>query len=166
MATHDSGGMSKAAFTAAFPALREAILSEWSELDEKALDATSGELDKVVALVSERTSHTRTLARRQLEEIFHVVNQPPPQARVGAAGRARRPGAGQGQGDGEAGHLHVDQLLEELERRTAHVMRELRGGLFDNARASIREHTIFSLIVSVGLGFIVGVLFTGFNRAK
>lgn len=171
MATHDSGGMSKAAFNAAFPALREAILSEWSELDEAALDATSGELDKVVTLVSERTSHTRTLARRQIEEIFHVVNQPPPQARTGAAGRARRPGPGgagpgQAHGDSETGHLHVDQLLEELERRTAHVMRELRGGFFDNARASVREHTIFSLIISVGLGFIVGVLFTGFNRAK
>ncbi len=54
MATHESGTMSKAAFVAAFPALREAILGEWSELDAAALDATAGELDKVVALVIER----------------------------------------------------------------------------------------------------------------
>ena len=164
MATHESGTMSKAAFVAAFPALREAILGEWSELDAAALDATAGELDKVVALVAERTSHTKTLSRRQLEELFQVVMQPPAQARRGSAARARRAAAGHVPGDGDGGH--VDQLLEELERRTAHIMRELRGGFLDGARSSIREHTIFSLIVSVGLGFIVGVLFTGFSRAK
>lgn len=159
----DSAGFGKTAFASAFSALRPAILSEWSELDEAVLAATDGDLDRVVALIAERTTRTKVLVRRQLEELFRVVTEPVPKA---ARGRARSAEPASERAAGGAATPGVDQLLAELERRTAHLMRELRGGLLDNTRDRVRGNIFFSLLVAIGFGFIVGVLFTGSNRGK
>lgn len=163
MGQDDSGAVfSKSAFASAFSTLRPAILGEWSQVDDAALADTSGELDKVVALIAERTSHTKALVRRQLEELYRVVLTPPPES-AGHTGRQRRSRAAAG-GDGQSPNL--DHLIEEFERRTAHIVRELRGGFLDGARDRVRSNVVFSLLVTLGLGFIVGVLFTGGSRGK
>jgi hypothetical protein len=170
MGQDDSGAaLSKTAFANAFSTLRPAILGEWSPLDEASLAATSGDLDKVVALVAERTAHTKALVRRQLEELYRVVTTPTAEVHTAAsgAGRSRRPrpaAEADGQGTGHAPNL--DHLIEEFERRTSHIIRELRGGFLDGARDRVRHNVFFSLLVTLGLGFIVGVLFTGGSRGK
>jgi len=161
--------LSKGAFANAFPTLRPAILGEWSQLDEAALAATSGDLDKVVALIAERTAHTKALVRRQLEEIYRVVLTPAAEVHTAAsgAGRSRRPRpAADGDGAAAGQGANIDHLIEEFERRTAHIVRELRGGFLDGARGRVRDNVFFSLLVTLGLGFIIGVLFTGGNRGK
>lgn len=159
----DDGGstLSKSAFAGAFSTLRPAILGEWSQVDDAALAATSGELDKVVALIAERTAHTKALVRRQLEELYRVVMIPA--AEPGHTGRPRRPRAA---ADGDAHGANLDHLIEEFERRTSHIIRELRGGFLGGARDRVRDNVFFSLLVTLGLGFIVGVLFTGGSRGK
>jgi hypothetical protein len=178
MGQDDSGAvLSKSAFADAFSTLRPAILGEWSQLDEAALAATAGDLDKVVLLVAERTAHTKALVRRQLEELYRVVTTPLPEVHTAASGaghasaqtRPRRPrpaaeAEGQGQGQGQGPNL--DHLIEEFERRTSHIIRELRGGFLGGARDRVRDNVFFSLLVTLGLGFIVGVLFTGGGRGK
>jgi hypothetical protein len=160
----NAAGMNKSAFANAFATLRPAILAEWSELSQAALGETAGELDKVVALVAESTTHTKALVRRQLEEIYRVVMEPVAEPSRGRARRVRAAAAA-ATGEGETG-AHLDQLLEEFERRTAHIIRELRGGFFDGARERVRGNVVFSLLITLGLGFIVGVLFSGSSRAK
>jgi hypothetical protein len=155
-----STSFTKAAFANAFPTLRPAILGEWTELDEAALAATGGELDKVVALIAERTAHTKALVRRHLEELYRVVTQPIAEPNPGRPRRARAEAVG------ADGLPHIDNLIEEFERRTAHVIRELRGGFLDGARDRVKDNVFFSLLCAIGLGFIVGVLFTGFHRGK
>lgn len=159
----DDGGstFSKSAFADAFSTLRPAILGEWSQVDDTALAATSGELDKVVVLIAERTAHTKALVRRQLEELYRVVMIPA--AEPGHTGRQRRPRAA---ADGEVHGANLDHLIEEFERRTSHIIRELRGGFLGGARDRVRDNVFFSLLVTLGLGFIVGVLFTGGSRGK
>jgi hypothetical protein len=156
----DSAGFGKAAFSTAFSTLQPALLAEWAELDADALAATEGDLDRVVALVAERTTRTKALVRRQLEEIFRVVSEPAPSsgARPHSRGTERRAPRGEQPG--------VDQLLAELEKRTAQIMRELRGGILDNTRDRVRDNIFFSLLVAIGFGFIVGVLFNGSSRGK
>lgn len=141
-------------FAAAFSSLRPAILAEWSALDATTLGETAGEFDKVVSLVAERTAHTKALVRKQLEELYRVVTQP-----------VEKPRRARPAHDGEVG-AHLDQLIEEFERRTAHIIRELRGGFFSEARERVRGNVLFSLLVTLGLGFIVGVLFSSSNRGK
>lgn len=166
MAQDDSGSvLSKGAFASAFSTLRPAILGEWSQVDDAALADTSGELDKVVALIAERTTHTKALVRRQLEELYRVVMIPPPDSSGHQSGRARRQRAAGG-GEGDTHGANLDHLIEEFERRTSHIIRELRGGFLDGARERVRGNVIFSLLITLGLGFIVGVLFTGGSRGK
>lgn len=160
----DSAGFGKAAFAGAFATLQPALLAEWGELDAESLAATDGDLDRVIALVAERTTRTKALVRRQLEEIFRVVSEPIPSA--AARPRGRGPDRAGDRGPGRSDPPGVDQLLAELEKRTAQIMRELRGGLLDNTRDRVRDNIFFSLLVAIGFGFIVGVLFTGSNRAK
>lgn len=167
----DTAGFGKAAFASAFAALRPAIAAEWAEIDDDALAATDGDLDRVVALVAERTTRTKALIRRQLEELFRVVTEPAPAAHAAPRGRARGDRAAERTATADRGAAHgnppgVDQLLAELERRTAQIMRELRGGFFDNTRDRVRDNIFFSLLVAIGFGFIVGVLFNGSNRGK
>jgi hypothetical protein len=160
-------GQSKTAFTSAFSRLAPAILSEWAEVDSAALAATGGELEKVVAVIAGATGHTKALLRRQLQELYYVVTMPPLES---AGGKRPRPAEAEAGGFAAAASgaaaPPVDHLLEELERRTAQIMRELRGGFLGEARDRVKDNVFFSLLVAVGLGFIVGVLFTGFSRGK
>jgi hypothetical protein len=160
------------AFSRSFSGLQPAILEEWDEVDEESLLATGGELDKVLALLAERTQRTKALLRRQLEELYFVVKEEEP-AEPGApkTGPGRRHGQGQRQAErGAHGRRHgpeqYGELLKEFEERTAHIVKELRGNLFDGARGRVKENVFFSLLIALGLGFIVGVLFTGGGRGK
>jgi len=165
----DTTAFGKVSFANAFTALRPVIAAEWIEVDDEALAATDGDLDRVVALISERTARTKALIRRQLEEIYRVATEPAPAAHSASRGRARGPRAaerGAERGSDAATPPGVDQLLAELERRTAQIMRELRGGFLDHTRDRVRDNIFFSLLVAIGFGFIVGVLFTGSNRGK
>jgi ElaB/YqjD/DUF883 family membrane-anchored ribosome-binding protein len=156
----DRAGFGKAAFASAFSALQPVLLAEWGELDAESLAATEGDLERVVALIAERSSRTKVLVRRQIEEIFNIVTEP---VSSGAARARARGGERTAERTGQPG---VDQLLAELEKRTAQIMRELRGGFVDSTRDRVRDNIFFSLLVAIGFGFIVGVLFTGSNRGK
>lgn len=163
MALDEAGSVSKAAFADAFSTLRPIILQEWTAVDEQTLAATGGELEKVIALVAERTTHTKALIRRQLDEIYQVVIE----KRSGIAGTrfaaSRNCDSAEPSGNREPMR---DFLLEDLERRVTQILRELRGGFLDGAKESVRNHTIFSLLVAIGLGFIVGTIFTSLSRSK
>ena len=62
--------------------------------------------------------------------------------------------------------LEYNALHGGLDGCAAQVMRELRGGMLQDARGKVRENVFFSLLVALGLGFIVGVLFNGPGRGK
>jgi hypothetical protein len=149
--------LSRSAFQESFGKLEPVILAEWQQLDAGALTATGGELDKVVALIAERTAHTKVLVRRQLEELWQVAAEPL-RRRKGATAASRL-----------RDNLHAvlpdaaDDVLQELEQRTAELIRELRGGLLKDTRTRVKDNLLFSLLVTLGLGFIVGVIFTGWN---
>ena len=183
-----AAGLSNGVFHGAFSRLSPAILEEWSTVDAPALASTGGDYDKVVALIAERTAPTKVLVRRQLEEIYRVLFSPAPVCFVWCPGRAAtgdRPAtsdragtigrdareAAAAVGDAAQGALNgalgsVDEIMEEIEKKTAKLMRELRGSFVSDARGKVRENLLFSLLVTLGLGFIIGVLFNGLTRGK
>lgn len=157
MAESREAPLTKGEFASAFADLQPAILAEWPQLSAAALAGTEGDLERVVGLLAEQTTHTKALIRRQLEELHRVLSTPP-QPRPPSGQRARR-------GD-PALHESVDDMLHDLEERAAHLLRDLRGGMLNDARGKVRENVLFSLIIAIGFGFIVGVLFTGWGRGK
>ncbi len=156
MAEPKEAPLSKTEFASAFADLQPAILAEWSQVEAAALAGTDGDLERVVSLIAEKTAHTKALIRRQLEELHRVLSAPP-RPRPSSGQRARR---------GEALPDSVDAMLHDLEERAAHLLRDLRGNMLSDARGKVQENVLFSLIIAVGFGFIVGVLFTGWGRGK
>lgn len=157
--------LSRTVFQDSFAKLQPVILAEWAELDPVSLSDTGGDLDKVIALVAERTAHTKALVRKQLQELWVILSEPP----------RRRPPSGSPPSGGSARSqkgLHnvlpesADELLRELEERTSHILKELRGGVLKDTRVKVRENLLFSLLVTLGLGFIIGVLFTGWGPRR
>lgn len=162
--------MNQTQFHAAFPQLASALLEEWPALQAEPLSATQGDLDKVIGLIVETTGHTKTLVRRQLGEILQIVTAPP----ESASGRARGSGMASdaraaGAAVSDAAHealLAVEAILSEFEKKSGHVLRDLRGSVLTPTRDAIRQHWFLSLLLSLGLGFIIGVLFHGLTRGK
>jgi hypothetical protein len=162
----------RAQFHSAFPQLTSAILDEWPQLDAESLAAANADLDKVVALLVEKTGHTKALIRRQLEEILYIVTTPVDAGvrvhRGTVSGFARDTRAAAATVN-EAAHeaLHsVEEILEQFEKRTRPLLRELRGNVLTEARDKVREHWLLSLLGTLGLGFLVGVLFSLCPKAK
>lgn len=146
--------LNRAGFLQAWDRMAPLILQEWETVDEESLEKTEGDLDKVVALVAERTARTKAMVRRLLFELYQVVHEQPQRTRSAQRRRSdTRPES-------------VEAMVHELERRAAQVMRELRGGLLRDTNRKIHDNLFFSLLVTLGLGFIVGVLFTGSGRGR
>ena len=160
MAEPKEAPLSKSEFASAFADLQPAILAEWPQVDAAALAATQGDLDRAVGLIADETAHTKALVRRQLEELHRVVCAPPPPRARPASPRRDR-----GRDDGSVSES-VDAMLHDLEQRAAHLLRDLRGGMLNDARGKVRENVLFSLVIAIGFGFIVGVLFTGWGHGK
>jgi hypothetical protein len=147
--------LSKGEFASAFKLMQPAILAEWPQIDAAGLAGTEGDLERTVSLIAEQTAHTKALVRRQLDELHRVVCAPPPRPRPAARPRVEGSPA-----------ESVDEMLHDLEQRAAHLLRDLRGGMLNDARGKVRENVLFSLVIALGFGFIVGVLFTGWGRGK
>lgn len=158
--TDKGQGFGQATFEAAFAALQPAIVFEWPEVPEAEIQQTAGDLDRLLVLLASKTGRTKVALRRSLEEIFAVIMEPPVRPRVTRKGKdtAAPPEGGW--------PSSVEDLLAELEQRSASVVRELRRGMFADTKVRIRENLLLSLLIAVGLGFILGGLMHGSSRGK
>lgn len=167
--------MNRTQFHKAFPQLSSALLEEWPQIEAESLSATQGELDKVVGLIVEKTGHTKTLARRQLEELYRIVTAPTDGGSFSASARgaatifahdARAAAATVSEAAHEA-LTSVEEVLARFEKKTARMLRDLHlNQVVTHTGDKIREHWLASLLVTLGLGFIVAAVVTGLTRGK
>lgn len=167
--------MNRTQFHSAFPQLSSALLEEWPQIEAEALSATQGELDKVVGLIVEKTGHTKTLARRQLEELYRIVTAPSEGGSFSATARgaasvfahdARAAAATVSEAAHEA-LSSVEEVLARFEKKTSKMLRDLHlNQVVTHTGERIREHWLATLLVSLGLGFIVAAVVTGLTRGK
>jgi hypothetical protein len=134
-------GLSDETFKASFPTLKDAILAEWPVVDGDSLTATDGELEKVVALVAAKTEHTKTLVRRHLAELSTLDGK-------SADGGTSKKWATQGK-----------EMFEKFEKRTADLVKELRGTVLVNAKDKVQQNLLVSLLMALGFGLVLGVIF-------
>ncbi|TVQ07069.1 MAG: hypothetical protein EA368_15515 [Leptolyngbya sp. DLM2.Bin27] len=142
------------AFKHHFKAMVPLILAEWPQLLETNLVATEGDLDLAVAYISDETDRTQTLTRRHLEELATLVEPTPdpapdPAPTLSVSGpEADEPST-------------VDQLLGDLETRTERLMAEFKAEMLPELEKKARSNLGTSLLIALGLGFILGLLLGG-----
>ncbi|MBE9140418.1 hypothetical protein IQ254_24995 [Nodosilinea sp. LEGE 07088] len=142
---------SQAAFKHHFDALVPLILSEWPQLIESNLLETAGDLDLAVAYISGETDHTQTLTRHHLAELATLV-QP--------AGNDAAPVLPATEAEATEPST-VDQLLSDLETRTEHLIDEFKAEMLPELEKKARSNLGTSLLIALGLGFILGLLLGG-----
>ncbi len=158
-------------FSAAFADLQGWILDEWPDLDPDALADTGGDLAAVVALVAEHTERTRAWSRQQLGELLdlatapppvEVVSAPPPRPRRTSEGAQARERAGATNGR-EADDRPLDpieKLMSSLEGHLDELTQQVKADVAPLAVDTARQHLGLALLVSGGLGLMLG-LFLG-----
>jgi hypothetical protein len=142
---------SQAAFKHHFDAMVPLILSEWPQLIEANLLATEGELDLAVAYISGETERTQTLTRHHLAELATLVKSADNDDAAGLS--ASNPEATE--------PSTMDQLLSDLETRTEHLIDEFKAEMLPELEKKARSNLGTSLLIALGLGFILGLLLGG-----
>lgn len=124
------------------------LLEEWPQLQPDALLATGGDLEQLITHISTQTEHTRALTRHHLGELYSLWL-------IKVAEPTLSPT------DELKSHAQVNQLLEDLEARTDHLIKEFRSELLPELEKKARSNLGTTLVITLGLGFILGLLAGG-----
>ena len=146
----------QSAFAHHFKAMVPLILSEWPQLLEENLLATEGDLDLAVAYISGETEHTQTLTRHHLDELATLAKSSDRRAPTSNGAAALAPDR-----DDDPEPSTVDQLLSDLETRTEHLIDEFKAEMLPELEKKARSNLGTSLLIALGLGFILGLLLGG-----
>lgn len=152
---NSSNNLSDEGFKQRYQDLLPLVLKEWPQLDKADLEAVQGNLDQAIHYIADKTDHTRTLVRHHLHELWLL-----------AESRATKLRSLQNEGDdlatGEATPpSQTEQLIQELEKRTEHLIKEFKAELLPELEQKARSNLGSTLLMTLGLGFILGLLFGG-----
>jgi hypothetical protein len=131
------------AFQQNFQTLLPLILAEWPQLSQAKLLEAEGNLEHAVTTIADHTDHTRTLVRRQLSELATLATQKTDQIKSSKT------------------YAKVDELVHDLEARTEDLMKEFKAEVLPELESQARSNLGTSLLITLGLGFILGLLFGG-----
>ncbi len=134
------------AFKSAFGRLQSVLVKEWPSIDREALAATGGDLDHVVELIVQKGQLTQALVRQKIEELHAMSANPSTFANIDE---------------------RLREALDRIEKRTNDLADEVRNKVIPAASEKVKENLLVSLLVALGLGFILGILFGfGVRRDK
>lgn len=132
-------------FAERFEKLAPMILDEWPQVDGDALAQTRGDFDLVVALVATETDHSKTLVKKQLNEIATVANE-------------------NGASENEVRKLR--QMVERLQAKSQHVTDYVKKQMVEDAREKVNQNPLVSLLMAVGFGVLLGFILRGLGRGR
>jgi hypothetical protein len=146
--------MEPATFKREFATIERLVLDEWPSIDKTSLAATEGEFESVVAVVAEATPHTKAVARRKLTELF-----------VEATSVREGKPHGDLRDDLRAGLSNsLNEALDKIEQRVAKLRAEAEASTLPAVKAFAKEHLLFTLLMMLGLGFLLGRALTPRGR--
>lgn len=146
--------LSSEKFKEHFGALRSLILEEWKQLKPDALANTQGDLEKVIDHIANQTEKTRTLVRRQLEELYSLADLSQTNVENGLA-KAQ-----------EQVSSNLENLLDRIEQRTEKLLNQFEKEVLPEVNAKVRKNIGTSLLTTLGIGFILGLVVGGFDRGR
>jgi hypothetical protein len=142
--------MEPANFKREFATIEPLVIDEWPTIDRTTLAASGGDFEAVVAVVAEATPHTKPVVRRKLTELFVEATtkkdaNPRDDLRAGLSES-----------------LH--EALDRIEQRVAKLREEAESSALPAVKAFAKEHLIFTLVMMLGLGFLLGKALTPRGR--
>ncbi|PZO44404.1 MAG: hypothetical protein DCF21_13405 [Leptolyngbya sp.] len=160
MANSQLTAATKKAFKHHFESMVPLLLSEWPQLTKENLAATEGDVDSTVVYISDETDRTKTLVRRQINELATLVEVDAP-----APGKVAANGASSASLE-PAGPLGIDKssidnLLDDLESRTENLIQELKAEMLPELEKRARGNLGQSLLIALGIGFVLGLILRG-----
>jgi hypothetical protein len=113
-----------------------------------------------VVYISDETDRTKTLVRRQINELATLVEVDAP-----APGKVAANGASSASLE-PAGPLGIDKssidnLLDDLESRTENLIQELKAEMLPELEKRARGNLGQSLLIALGIGFVLGLILRG-----
>jgi|SoiMethySBSTD1v2_1073268.scaffolds.fasta_scaffold2813116_1 hypothetical protein len=130
-------------FSRRFEKIEPLIRDEWPAIDAGRLAQTKGDYDAVVALVAEQTKHTKTLVKKQLEELRRIA-----------------------EGENGAGDLRAfRQLLERMQARSLEIAGYIKNQMMPEATQQVKKNFLVTVLLAVGFGFILGFFMRGGRRS-
>ena len=114
-------------------------------MDGEALDQTHGDFDLVVALIAMETDHSKTLVKKQLEEIATVAND-------------------NGANDNEVRKLR--QMVERLQAKSQDVTDYVKKQMVTDARDKVGQNPLVALLMAMGFGLLLGFILRGLGRGR
>ncbi len=132
-------------FSADFQQLLPLIRQEWPQVPRTALEETAGDYDALVAVIANKTEHTRALVGKQLDELRSIASQ-------------RRANTGW-LNDTELRRLR--EMLNRLQHKSNDVAGYVRERLATDARSQVDQNPLVTLLMALGLGFVLGFMLRG-----
>ncbi len=132
-------------FAQQFERLSPMICEEWPQVDGDALAKTNGDYHSVVALISTETDHSKTLVKKQLEELSTIANE------NGSSNNELR---------------KIRQMVERLQAKSQDVTAYVRGQMVEETRAKVVKSPLASLLMAVGFGFLLAMILRGLGRGR
>lgn len=157
--TTDAYPFSIQGFRSAFDTVRPLVLAEWPDLDPDALDQTEADPDRIVALVSEKTQHSKALVRKHLAEIAEVAGV---DAR-GLEGRVLRLIHAL-EGRLEPVQETAMAAVQQIESRSRHVVEDVKKAGAD-VEDTLKQNVWRSLFGALGIGVLIGLVI-GLTRGR
>jgi hypothetical protein len=114
-------------FSQHFDAMVPLVMAEWPQLIEENLLATEGDLDLAVAYISGETDRTQTLIRRQIKELASLVEPEDKAAIAPPIAPELEDKAPIAPKDDASPPSNIENLLDDLESRTEHLIQELKA---------------------------------------
>lgn len=138
MANNGVSTLRQSEFEAAMEAgLVPLMVDEWPEVDRDLLDGAGNDLGEVVEVISTATGRTKTLVKAQLAELAVYAKADDATDTADDLTRMRR-------------------MLKNLEAKSQEIAEFARGQMLPQAKEKVQENLVVSLLVAVGLGFLLG----------
>ena len=140
-------------FRTRFVAVGPKILDQWATVDPVELAATKGELSGVVDLVVRATDRSPS----EIEAKLRALSEPVVETEE--KGLHRRFGIASKQMD------EVVHAVKRFEAFAAEEARKMKTNLLPAAETKIRANLWTSLLIALGLGFVIGLWMRGSRRS-
>jgi ElaB/YqjD/DUF883 family membrane-anchored ribosome-binding protein len=141
-APESSTSLSQENFRQNFQQIVPLILAEWPQISKAKLLEAEGNLEEAISHIANQTQHTRTLVRSHLAELSGLAAEKSKHLRSEA-------------------RTQVDHLIQDLETRTEQLMAEFKSEVLPELEQKARSNLGSSLLMALGFGFILGLLFGG-----
>jgi ElaB/YqjD/DUF883 family membrane-anchored ribosome-binding protein len=157
----DNSSLSPEHFQACFSSVSPLILEEWQQLAGDRLTATAGDLEQVVDYIATETDRTRTLIRRQLQELYQLALANQPSLTTPQVATRLTQMSSEAMAQANWNESTLKQTIAELEERTEKLLHQIKQETLPDLTAQVKKNPVGSLLAAVGVGFVLGLLFGG-----